>query len=121
MSQTSSWPMNDRQPRSKAGEEIMRIFQELNEQRASRSCSSPMSGHRRAHATHRAPGDGLIVSDAPVAVTRRAAMPVAAGSKQSVAQRRSSGQPSASRNGGGRSRKIGEAVMKKIIRWALGC
>jgi putative ABC transport system ATP-binding protein len=72
---------------SKAGEEIMRIFQELNEQRGITilfvTHESDIAEHTRRIVRL---ADGLIVSDAPVAVTRRAAMPVVAGSKQPVAQ-----------------------------------
>ena len=72
---------------SKAGEEIMRIFQELNEQRG---ITIMFVTHEPDIAEHTRRivrlADGLIVSDAPVAVTRRAAMPVAAGSKPPVAQ-----------------------------------
>ena len=72
---------------SKAGEEIMRIFQELNEQWG---ITILFVTHEPDIAEHTRRivrlADGLIVSDAPVAVTRRAAMPVAAGSKQPAAQ-----------------------------------
>jgi putative ABC transport system ATP-binding protein len=72
---------------SKAGEEIMRIFQELNEQRG---ITILFVTHEPDIAEHTRRivrlADGLIVSDAPVAVTRRAAMPVAVGGKQPVAQ-----------------------------------
>ena len=72
---------------SKAGEEIMRIFQELNEQRG---ITILFVTHEPDIAEHTRRivrlADGLIVSDAPVAVTRRAAMPVAAGSKPPVTQ-----------------------------------
>ena len=72
---------------SKAGEEIMRIFQELNEQRG---ITILFVTHEPDIAEHTRRivrlADGLIVSDAPVAVTRRAAMPVAVGGKQPAAQ-----------------------------------
>jgi putative ABC transport system ATP-binding protein len=72
---------------SKAGEEIMRIFQELNEQRGITilfvTHESDIAEHTRRIVRL---ADGLIVSDAPVAVTRRAAMPVAVGGKPPVAQ-----------------------------------
>ena len=72
---------------SKSGEEIMRIFQELNEQRG---ITILFVTHEPDIAEHTRRivrlADGLIVSDAPVAVTRRAAMPVAAGGKQPAAQ-----------------------------------
>ena len=71
---------------SKAGEEIMRIFQELNE---NQGITIMFVTHEADIAEHTRRivrlADGLVVSDAPVKSPRRAAGPVVAASKPPVA------------------------------------